>query len=42
MIDAHCHLQDDRLAPNHIKEALEAGIGHFVVNGTTESDWIRV
>ncbi|MDF1813226.1 MAG: TatD family hydrolase [Verrucomicrobiales bacterium] len=45
MIDAHCHLQDDKLASaleQVIGEAMDRGIDTFVVNGTSEKDWDRV
>lgn len=45
LYDAHCHLQDARLAPffSQILSQLEAvGVQRVVVNGTRESDWSTV
>jgi TatD DNase family protein len=45
LTDAHCHLQEPRLAP-HLDRALEqcrsAGIHRWIINGTRESDWPAV
>lgn len=45
LTDAHCHLQDPRLAP-YLETALaacrRAGIHRWIVNGTRESDWPAV
>jgi len=45
LFDAHCHLQDPRLAP-HMPAALDAarraGVARFAVCGTNESDWPAV
>jgi TatD DNase family protein len=45
LTDAHCHLQDARLAP-HLERALDecrsAGIHRWMVNATRESDWPAV
>ena len=38
MIDAHNHLQDERLAPWQ-KDFAELRVKHAVVNGTAENDW---
>lgn len=45
MIDAHCHLQDDRLNgrfPEIIACAKKAGVLHVVCCGTSQRDWQRV
>ncbi|MGD9874530.1 MAG: TatD family hydrolase [Kiritimatiellia bacterium] len=45
LFDAHCHLQDDRLAPkldDAIQRAQEAGVKHMVCCGTCEGDWPRI
>ena len=45
LFDAHCHLQDEKLAPRldeAIKNAREAGIGHGVCCGSAENDWDEV
>lgn len=45
LVDAHLHLQDDRLDPirPQLGELLESeNIGQLVVNGTRESDWAKV
>eukprot|EP01018_Ginkgo_biloba_P016771 Gb_38933 [translate_table: standard] len=42
LFDAHCHLQDQRvarLAPQLIETAGNAGVRLFAVNGTSEEDW---
>ncbi|PIN10825.1 TatD-related DNase [Handroanthus impetiginosus] len=42
LFDSHCHIQDLRIlnvAPKLIKEALDAGVVHFAVNGVSEKDW---
>jgi TatD DNase family protein len=44
-LDAHLHLQDQRLEPNLdgvVTEMRELGISRWVVNGTSEADWPRV
>lgn len=44
-VDAHCHLQDPRLAgdlPGVLARAERAGVSAMVVCGTRESDWDRV
>ncbi|MBP7828308.1 MAG: RluA family pseudouridine synthase [Kiritimatiellae bacterium] len=44
-IDAHCHLQDERLAPDLdgvLARARAAGIERMICCGSTESDWPRV
>ncbi|HOW96557.1 MAG TPA: TatD family hydrolase [Kiritimatiellia bacterium] len=44
-IDAHCHLQDDRLAPDLdgvLARARAAGVERMVCCGSAESDWNRV
>lgn len=41
--DAHCHLQDPRLAPHLdavLRRALEADVAHIHVNATSEADWV--
>ncbi|KAL2634787.1 hypothetical protein R1flu_006266 [Riccia fluitans] len=43
--DVHCHLQDSRIAhcaPLLLKQASEAGVRWFAVNGTSEEDWADV
>lgn len=45
MIDAHCHLQDDRLngrLPEIIARAKSAGVLHVVCCGTSQRDWPRL
>ncbi|BBN05742.1 TatD DNase family protein [Marchantia polymorpha subsp. ruderalis] len=45
LFDAHCHLQDLRVAhcaPLLIKQASEVGVRWFAVNGTSEDDWRSV
>lgn len=45
MIDAHCHLQDERFAADIgavLERAQAAGVTRMVCNGTGESDWPRV
>ena len=45
LIDAHLHLQDERLAPRLekiIADLRAAGITRWVVNGTCEDDWKAV
>jgi TatD DNase family protein len=43
LYDAHCHLQDPRLAaPEFIEELAPIGVQRVVVNGTQETDWARV
>ncbi|KAL3693045.1 hypothetical protein R1sor_006696 [Riccia sorocarpa] len=45
LFDAHCHLQDSRIAhcaPVLIKQASDAGVRWFAVNGTSEEDWEAV
>lgn len=45
LIDAHIHLQDDRLdgIRSQMGELFQSeGIGRLVVNGTTETDWAKV
>ena len=45
LVDAHNHLQDDRLWPHReavLARARNAGIGLQVVNGTHPGDWERV
>ncbi|KAM0925652.1 hypothetical protein ACQ4PT_004046 [Festuca glaucescens] len=40
--DAHCHLQDPRIAavaPTLIRAAAVSGVARFAVNGTSEKDW---
>ncbi|KAJ7516712.1 hypothetical protein O6H91_22G068400 [Diphasiastrum complanatum] len=42
LFDAHCHLQDPRIAhcmPHLLTAAVEAGVRWFAVNGTSEQDW---
>ncbi|CAL9776265.1 unnamed protein product [Musa acuminata subsp. burmannicoides] len=42
IFDAHCHLQDRRIAsvaPQLIRTALDSGVQRFVVNGVSEMDW---
>ncbi|BDU77169.1 TatD family hydrolase [Mesoterricola sediminis] len=42
LVDAHCHLQDPRLAADLegvLARARAAGVGAFVVCGTREADW---
>ncbi|XP_037478788.1 uncharacterized metal-dependent hydrolase BUsg_343 [Triticum urartu] len=42
LFDAHCHLQDPRIAaaaPSLIRAATASGVGRFAVNGTSEKDW---
>ncbi|CAL9108810.1 unnamed protein product [Musa textilis] len=42
IFDAHCHLQDRRIAsvaPQLIRTALDSGVERFVVNGVSEMDW---
>ncbi|KAM3388673.1 hypothetical protein ACQJBY_011050 [Aegilops geniculata] len=42
LFDAHCHLQDPRIAaaaPALIRAATASGVGRFAVNGTSEKDW---
>ncbi|KAK9819892.1 hypothetical protein WJX72_003684 [[Myrmecia] bisecta] len=44
-IDAHCHLQDPRLSDRVdavLRQAHEAGVQRFMVNGTREEDWAQV
>ncbi|MCB1091613.1 MAG: TatD family hydrolase, partial [Verrucomicrobiae bacterium] len=44
-LDAHLHLQDDRLGPHLdgiVTELRRWGIGRWVVAGTRESDWETV
>jgi len=45
LLDAHNHLQDERLAPyldEILRDSRAAGITAMVVNGTCEADWPRV
>lgn len=45
LCDAHCHLQDDRLAPDLdgvLARARAAGVTRMICCGSTESDWARV
>ncbi len=45
LVDAHCHLQDDRLAPelsSLLARGRAAGIGAMICCGTREQDWNRV
>ncbi|KAG1362364.1 putative metal-dependent hydrolase YabD [Cocos nucifera] len=42
LFDAHCHLQDPRIAtvaPRLIRAALDSGVLRFAVNGVSEKDW---
>lgn len=42
LFDAHCHLQDPRIAaaaPTIIRAATASGVARFAVNGTSEKDW---
>ncbi|KAG2574186.1 cut9-interacting protein scn1-like [Panicum virgatum] len=42
LFDAHCHLQDPRVAavaPALIRAAAASGVARFAVNGTSEEDW---
>ncbi|CAN6240583.1 unnamed protein product [Urochloa humidicola] len=42
LFDAHCHLQDPRVAavaPALIRAATASGVARFAVNGTSEKDW---
>uniref|UniRef100_A0ACD5V4S2 Uncharacterized protein n=1 Tax=Avena sativa TaxID=4498 RepID=A0ACD5V4S2_AVESA len=42
LFDAHCHLQDPRIAaaaPSLIRAATASGVSRFAVNGTSEKDW---
>ncbi|PUZ48564.1 hypothetical protein GQ55_7G254800 [Panicum hallii var. hallii] len=42
LFDAHCHLQDPRVAPVApalIRAAAASGVARFAVNGTSEKDW---
>ncbi|XP_008803332.1 uncharacterized metal-dependent hydrolase YabD [Phoenix dactylifera] len=42
LFDAHCHLQDPRIAnvaPRLIRAALDSGVLRFAVNGVSERDW---
>ncbi|XP_042458486.1 uncharacterized metal-dependent hydrolase YabD-like isoform X2 [Zingiber officinale] len=42
LFDAHCHLQDRRIAavaPHLIRTALDCGVQRFAVNGVSEADW---
>lgn len=42
LFDAHCHLQDRRIAavaPQLIRVAIDSGVRRFVVNGVSEEDW---
>jgi len=44
-VDAHCHLQDERLAndvENVIRRARRAGVERIICNGTSEADWEAV
>lgn len=41
--DAHCHLQDPRIAPQLdavLRRAREADVAHIHVNATSEADWV--
>jgi TatD DNase family protein len=45
LFDAHCHLQDERLAPQLeavMARAAEAGVTRFLCCGSAESDWAAV
>ncbi len=45
LIDAHCHYQDEWLAPHREKifaDLVSAGVRHAVINGSCESDWPAV
>ncbi|XP_078163028.1 uncharacterized protein LOC144558154 [Carex rostrata] len=42
LFDAHCHLQDARIAavaPRLIRTAIHSGVVRFSVNGVSEKDW---
>jgi len=42
LFDAHCHLQDPRVAavaPALMRAAAASGVARFAVNGTSEEDW---
>ncbi|KAJ4746549.1 TatD related DNase [Rhynchospora pubera] len=42
LFDAHCHLQDPRIAavaPRLIRTAIDSGVVRFSVNGVSEKDW---
>ena len=42
LFDAHCHLQDERLAPNldgAVQRATQAGVRRFLCCGSSEHDW---
>ncbi|KAK1326216.1 hypothetical protein QJS10_CPA01g00463 [Acorus calamus] len=42
LFDAHCHLQDPRIAsaaPHLIRSAMDSGVLRFAVNGVSEKDW---
>jgi TatD DNase family protein len=43
--DAHNHLQDPRLEPfltSVLRDCRQVGIQRMIVNGTRETDWVRV
>lgn len=44
--DAHCHLQDDRLAaeglPGVLADAAASGVTRYACNGCSEEDWEKV
>lgn len=45
LVDAHCHLQDERLPDSLeaiIAEAAETGVQQLVCNGCWQEDWGRV
>jgi len=45
LFDAHCHLQDERLAgrlPGLLEQARQAGIARWACCGTAEADWPAV
>lgn len=45
LFDAHCHLQDERLAPDFdavMRRADQAGVRRFLCCGSSETDWPRV
>lgn len=45
LFDAHCHLQDDRLAPDlegAMQRATQVGVRRFLCCGSSERDWPQV